>query len=192
MDRHVDRRAGSADLGRRRHDRMRSLEQVAHAVAAGHVPERAVLELAREADQRALAVGLDAARAAERLDQARRHLAAERLERFHHRLDVFDVAARVGVLEHRGEAAAAQRLREARAVVVPDVLDGADEFADVDGGKLGGSGKEHGRSFRRSFSRRVAGRAAGVASAPGPTPRAASATRRRRRASGPAARALPR
>ena len=35
-----------ADLGRRRHDRVRALEQVAHAVAAGHVPERAVLELA--------------------------------------------------------------------------------------------------------------------------------------------------
>src|SRR6476660_4550026 len=111
---------------------MRSLEQVAHAIAAGNVPERAVLELAGEPDQRALAVGLDPVRAAERLDQARRHLAAERLERFHHRLDVLDVADGVRVPEHRGEAAAAQWLGEARAVVVPDVLDRADELADVD------------------------------------------------------------
>src|SRR6185369_13406814 len=46
VDRDVDRTAHSTDLGRRRHDRMRALEQVAHAVAAGDVPERAVLELA--------------------------------------------------------------------------------------------------------------------------------------------------
>ena len=102
-----------ADLGRRRDDRVRALEQVAHAVAAGHVPERAVLELAGQADQRALAVGLDPAGAAERRDQARRHLPAERLQRFHHRLDVGDVAAGVGVLQHRRGAAAQERRRPA-------------------------------------------------------------------------------
>ena len=131
---------------------MRAFEQVAHAVAAGHVPERAVLDLAREADQRRLAVGLDARRAAERLDEARRHRAAERLQRFHHRLDVFHIRAGVRVVHHRGDAAALQRRREARAVVVPDVLDGADELADVDGGERVGGGKQHAIPFEAVVS----------------------------------------
>ena len=119
-------------------------EQVAHAVAAGHVPERAVLELAGQADQGAFAVGLDPVGAAERRHEALRHLAAERLEGFHHRRDVLDVAAGVGVLHGGRAAATAQRQGQSRAVVVPDVFDRHDDLAHVDLWQRGGGGDQHG------------------------------------------------
>jgi len=82
----------------------------------------------------ALAVGLDRAGAAEGLDEATRHLAPERLQRFHHRLDVLDVTPRVRILQQRRDVTAAQRPVEARTVVVPHVLDAEHELAHVDGG----------------------------------------------------------
>ena len=89
VDRNVEPRARPADLLGRRHDGLGVAQQLAHRVAARHVPQRAMLELAGLADDGALAVGLDRLRiAAERRDQALRHLEAERLQRLHHRQDV--------------------------------------------------------------------------------------------------------
>src|ERR1019366_1642436 len=191
----VDRRAGRADLGRRGDDRMRAFEQVAHAVAAGHMPERAVLELAGKADQRALAVTLDPRRAAERFDQARRHLATERLQRFHHRLDVFDVAAGIGIPDNGGGAAAAQRLRQARPVVVPDVFDRDDELAHVDLGQRGRSGDQHGAKLRGRDSGCRRGATAGAPVPPSTTAKrpcsASTAAMMRPRAISPRAASAP-
>ena len=64
------RRAGTADLLRRRHDGLGVAEQLAHRVAARNVPERAVLELAGRADDGALAVTFDSRGAAPSIDQA--------------------------------------------------------------------------------------------------------------------------
>jgi len=64
------------------HDRLGVAEQLAHRVAAGHVPQGAVLKLARGADDRALAEALDRfGIAAERCEQPARHVRAPTAER---------------------------------------------------------------------------------------------------------------
>src|SRR5258708_39130463 len=55
----VEARARTANLLRRRHNRLRAPEHVTHSVAAGHVPERPVFELSGRAHDRSLAVALD-------------------------------------------------------------------------------------------------------------------------------------
>src|SRR5215208_2297645 len=57
--RHVETRARPTHLLRRGHDGLRIPEDLAHGVAARHVPERPMLELPGSADDCALAVALD-------------------------------------------------------------------------------------------------------------------------------------
>ena len=68
----VEGGAGAGDLGRGGDDGAALAEELAHGVAAGDVPEGAVLELARLADDGALAVAVDAVAAAEGGDEAAR------------------------------------------------------------------------------------------------------------------------
>src|SRR5439155_24962816 len=58
-DRHIELGARPADLLRRWNDGLGAAQHLAHGVAAGHMPERAVLKLAGRADDRAPAIGLD-------------------------------------------------------------------------------------------------------------------------------------
>ena len=133
-DRDVEAAAETADLLCRRHDRLGVAEQLAHRVAARHVPERAVLELARLADDGALAVALDHLRiAAQRIDQPPRHLEAERLEIVHQPGDLLDIAAGERILDHRRYRGPPARHRRRRAALVQDFLDYGDEFANLDG-----------------------------------------------------------
>ena len=70
---HVEPRSRAADLLGRRHDRLGAAQDLAHRIAAGNVPERAVFEFAGRPDDRALAVAFDGfGVAAERGDQSAR------------------------------------------------------------------------------------------------------------------------
>jgi hypothetical protein len=79
--RHVEARAGPADLLRRGHDRFGPAQHLAHGIAARRMPQRGMVEFARLARNGALAVALDHGRvAAQRLDQALRHGEPQRLQ----------------------------------------------------------------------------------------------------------------
>src|SRR3954470_7964068 len=76
-ERNPEPRARTADGLRRRDDCLGLTEHLAHALAAGLVPDGAVLELAVLAEDDALAIGFDLRGAAELRDQPRRELAPE-------------------------------------------------------------------------------------------------------------------
>jgi hypothetical protein len=151
--RHVERGTGRTDLLGARHDgqciaalagglalgiRGRialPAEQFAHRIAAGHVPQRAVFELAGGADDRALAVALDAlGRHRHRVEQAARHLQADRVQRFHHRHDVALIAAGERICQHRSYHAAPQRGGRRRAELVEDVFHLGQDATDLNHG----------------------------------------------------------
>ena len=127
-DRHVDGGAGPADLLGGRHDGGRFIHQLAHAVAAGLVPERGVFELAVLAHQGRLAVGDDPVGAAEHVHQPRRHGEPERLERRHQRHQILDIAPGIGVGGDRGDIGLELRRLGGRAELVQHLLDMEDEF----------------------------------------------------------------
>ena len=109
-DGHIEAGAGAANLLGGRDDGFRVAQDLAHGVAAGHVPQGAVLELAGGADDGALAVALDDfGIAAQRGDQRSRHLEAQRFEVVHEAGDVVDVVAGEGIVDHREHRGAAQR-----------------------------------------------------------------------------------
>ena len=69
-DGHIEPRAWTANFLGRRHNRLRAAENLAHGVAAGHVPQRAVFEFSGGSDNRALAVAFNNFRiAAQRGDE---------------------------------------------------------------------------------------------------------------------------
>src|SRR3954463_3662096 len=76
-ERHHEPRARTADGLRRRNDRFGLTEHLAHALAAGLVPDRALPELPALADDDALAIGFDLRGAADLRDQPCRELAPE-------------------------------------------------------------------------------------------------------------------
>ena len=122
-ERHVEPRAERADLGRRRHDRLGAAEPVAHRVAAGHMPQRAMLQLACRADDRALAVAVDLLRvAAQRIDELVGQQQPERLQIFHRRLQPLDIAPGERVLHHRHRRRAQPGLVGRRPALVKDFL----------------------------------------------------------------------
>src|SRR5690349_19560037 len=77
---------GRTDLLGRWHERFRAAEHFAHRIAAGYMPQCAMLDFAVAADDCALAVAFEllGARAQSR-QQAPRHFDADRIERLHHR-----------------------------------------------------------------------------------------------------------
>ena len=153
------------DLLGRRHDRHRAAERLAHRIAAGDVPERAVLDLAGRADDGALAVALDRLRiAAERGDQRLRHVEAERLQIVGEADDVLDIAAGEGVLDDCEDRARGDRgLSPTRAALVEDLLDQGDALAQLN--------RWHERCFARIARRGPRGRGPCTELAPAPTRR---------------------
>ena len=131
-DGNVEPRAGTADLLGGGHDRLGIAQRPAHRITAWHMPQRAMLDLAGGTDDRAFAVALDELLSAKGCDELRRHVEAERFERFHVAGDVRLVAPREGVRDHAEDGAALEGLRRARATFVEDLLDDEDLLADFD------------------------------------------------------------
>src|SRR5277367_1531162 len=99
-DRYVEARARPRDLLRRRHDRHRAAERLPHRIAARGMPERAMLDLACRAHDRALAIALDRLGVtAERGDQRLRHVQAERLQVVREADDLLDITSCKRVLD---------------------------------------------------------------------------------------------
>src|SRR6478672_394807 len=130
-------RARTADGLRRRNDRLGLTEHLAHALAAGLVPDRAVLELAVLADDDALAIGFDLRGAAELRDQPRCELAPELAQGCLKRHQIRLIAAREGIADHRNGGPDQQRLLPPGTALVPDGLDAERGLADVMGHVLG-------------------------------------------------------
>ena len=140
---HVEPGAEPADLFRRRHDRLGIAEPLAHRVAAGHMPQRAVFQFSADADNGALAIAVDGGRvAAQRRDQPVGQVEAQRLQVVHEAHDVFDIATGERVGDHGGGSGAVARRGWRRAALVADLLDGDDDLADLD--------LRHGRQLLRA------------------------------------------
>src|SRR5262249_26078299 len=132
-ERHVETRAGTAHLLARGHDRLGPAQDLAHAVAAGRVPERAVLEFAGAADDGALAIGLDVLRRdAERGDQAPGHVDAEGLQLLHQGHGVGNVAAGMGIVDDGRAGALLERPRRRRPALMQDPLAPRRELAPLE------------------------------------------------------------
>ena len=144
--RHVEARARPRDLLGGRHDRHRPPERLPHRIAAWRVPKGPMLDLARRADDRALAVALDRLGiAAERGDQRSGHVEAERLQVVGEADDLLDVSSGEGVL-YDGEdcGAAIGRFRNG-AAFVEDLLDQGDALAKLN--------RRHGATLLRCWVR---------------------------------------
>jgi len=128
MQRNVDARAGRRHLDRRGHDRLGAstvglMNGVADAEARRLVPQRGMLEFAREAHDHTLAIGFELrALGVEQLHHPLGEIDRQRLERLHHRLYVLDVAAGVGIGDHAAHHGLEHRLRQGRATVVVRLL----------------------------------------------------------------------
>ena len=128
------RRAETADLLGRWNDRLGVAEQLAHGVAARHVPKRTVFELAGCPDDGALAVAFDHLRvAAKRIDQPLRHLDAKRLQIVHQSGDLLHIAAGERIFDHCRHRGPPARDGGRWATLVQDLLDYGDVFANLDG-----------------------------------------------------------
>src|SRR5579872_5910484 len=91
-DRNIEPRSRPPNFFRRRYNRFRSAEHLAHRISAGHMPQCAVLQLSRRAHNRALAVAFNNFRVtAESNDECPSHLKTERLEIVHESFDVRNV-----------------------------------------------------------------------------------------------------
>src|SRR3982751_7028678 len=132
-ERNHEPRARTADGLRRRNDRLGLTEHLAHALAAGLVPDRAVLELAILADDDALAIGFDLRGTAELRDQPCRELAPELAQGCLKWHQVGFEAARKRIADDRDGRSDQQRLLQAGAALVPDRLDAERGLADVMG-----------------------------------------------------------
>ena len=129
-DRHVETRAEGADLHRRGHDGARLAESLAHGIAARHVPQRAVLDLAFRPDDGALAVAVDRGTLAERADQAVGQHQAEGLQIVHGALQRRLVAPGEGVLHHGHRRRPPARPVGGGSALVEDLLDDETGLAD--------------------------------------------------------------
>src|SRR6218665_2326781 len=110
-------------------------QQLAHRIAPGDMPQRAMFELARRADDGALAIALDApGRHRHRLEQAPGQVQAHILQRIHQRQNVLLVPARIRIAQHRSDGAAQQRPVGDRAEFVADVLQLGENTPDADHG----------------------------------------------------------
>src|SRR6218665_1389266 len=110
-------------------------QQLAHRIAPGDMPQRAMFELARRADDGALAIALDApGRHRQRLEQAPGQAQAHILQRIHQRQNVLLVPARIRIAQHRSDGAAQQRPVGDRAEFVADVLQLGENTPDADHG----------------------------------------------------------
>ena len=128
LDRDVDRRTGGATLLRGREQR-RTVDRLAHPVAEAQVVDdrRAVLDLAVEADERALAVALDLA--AEQLERALGQQRPERLAVLvDQRLEILDVAPGERVRDHGAGSDHPHRRIDRAAPLLVDVLDDGDDL----------------------------------------------------------------
>ena len=130
-DGHVDRGSRTAHLLGRRNDRGRFLHQLAHAVPAGLMPQRGVLQLAVLADDGRLAVGDDPVRPAEDIHQLPRHGEAEGFQRLHERHQVVYIPPGIGVGGHRGDIALPLRCLRGRTELVQHLLDVEYEFPHI-------------------------------------------------------------
>ena len=147
-------------------------QQFAHGVAAGHVPERPMFEFTGLAHDGAFAVALDALGPhVHGRQQLLRELQAQGRQRVHQRQDVFHVAPGVGVVQHRADGAAAQRLRRHGPAFVKDVFNLGEDAADLD---HGGRSRVGARRFAMPVAftplparRRRAGRSASAPGRPG-------------------------
>jgi hypothetical protein len=88
------------------------------------MPQRAMLEFAGRADNRALAVAFDRCmRDSHRRQQPLRHIDTDRLERLHGVLDVGLIATRKRIGHHGSNRAFAQGMRRRRTELVKNVFD---------------------------------------------------------------------
>src|SRR3546814_833379 len=103
-------------------------------IAARHMPERAVLQLACAADDSSLAEAGDTLRvSAQHVDEALRKIQPQRLQLLHIGLKHVDVAPGKGIGDHRGNAADQQRPRLRRATLVEYLLDGGLNLSHLNG-----------------------------------------------------------
>src|SRR6218665_3699510 len=110
-------------------------QQLAHRIAPGDMPQRAMFALARRADDDALAIALDApGRHPHRLEQAPGQAQAHILQRIHQRQNVLLAPARIRIAQHRSDGAAQQRPVGDRAEFVADVLQLGENTPDADHG----------------------------------------------------------
>src|SRR3546814_7671191 len=109
----VNPRAGAADFLGRGHDGLGIAQPFSHGIAARHMPERAVLQLACAADDSSLAEAGDTLRvSAQHVDEALRKIQPQRLQLLHIGLKHVDVAPGKGIRseEHTSELQSLMRI----------------------------------------------------------------------------------
>ena len=121
-ERNVDWRAGAADLHRRRHDSLGLAKPLAHGIAARHMPQRGVFQLAAFSGEGRLAIAVDPVHPAKRGDQLVGHLQSKRLQIVHRRLQVFLPGAGKRVGDNCHNSGTAARCGRWRSVLVMDGL----------------------------------------------------------------------
>jgi hypothetical protein len=131
--RDIEPRPHAADLDRRGHEGGRLAQQLAHRIAARHMPQRAMFQLAGRADNGALAIGFDRPRvAAQRVNQPPRHIQPQGFQRLHHRCDVRLVGPRIGIFDNRQHRRSADRCVGHGAAFVKNFVYQSVKFADID------------------------------------------------------------
>src|SRR5215831_3776452 len=91
----------TANFFRRSDNCFRAAQQLAHAVSAGNMPKRSMLDFARRTDDRSFAVPFDLASiAAQGGDEVLGHLQSEWLQIVHKTRDLRDIGARERIVNH--------------------------------------------------------------------------------------------